>query len=164
MPELELDTVFEAGELSTGDVIDSSSSASSNKNNNGGEIISSIKDTSNISKPHPLQNEVTTSNTAVSISDVKNINSNLLVVPNSIHLGNKVTTVIHEPPSQFVETPLKCQSNALIDQEKISKSETFSSSTITKSSYSECNEVMISNEEAIDHAKEDVIELKNRYI
>ena len=37
MPELELDTVFEAGELSTGDVIDSCSSASSHKNNNGGE-------------------------------------------------------------------------------------------------------------------------------
>ena len=110
------------------------------------------------------EDRVPSSNTAVSISDVKNINSNLLVVPNSMHLGNKVTTVIHEPPSQFVETPLKCQSNALIDQEKISKSETFSSSTITKSSYSECNEVRISNEEAIDHAKEDVIELKNRYI
>ena len=167
MPELELDTVFEAGELSTGDIIDScSSNASSNKNNNlGGEIISSIPNLSSISRPHQLRNEVTTSNATFSTSETaaKNINSNLLVVPNSIPLNNKVTTVIHEPPSGFVESPFKCQSNNLSSQEKISKSETLSGSTASKMSYSEANEIMILSSDTNIATLKDDTNTKNRF-
>ena len=166
MPELELDTVFEAGELSTGDIIDScSSNASSNKNINlGGEIISSIPNLSSISRPHQLRNEVTTSNATFSTSETaKNINSNLLVVPNAIPLNNKVTTVIHEPPSGFVESPFKCQSNNLSSQEKISKSETLSGSTAGKMSYSEANEIMILSSDTKIATLKDDTNTKNRF-
>ena len=163
MPELELDTVFEAGELSTGDVIDSSSSASSNKNINGGE--STINDPLNISRPHQSRNEVITSKATLSTSDAKNINSNLLVVPNSIPLTNKITTVIHEPPSGFSEAPAKLKSINLSNHEKLSTSETLSSSTISKLSYSESNEVILSSDAKIDTMKEETeaVEVINRY-
>ena len=166
MPELELDTVFEAGELSTGDVIDSgSSNASSNKNNNlGVEIISSMPNLSNKSRPHQLQNEVATSNATFStLGTAKNKNSNLLVVPNSIPLNNKVTTVIHEPPSGFVESPVKCNSYSLSGQEKISKSETLSDSTASKSSYAISNEMMIISSDTKIATIKDATDTKNRF-
>ena len=163
MPELELDTVFEAGELSTGDVIDSCSSASSHKNNNGGEIISSIKDTSSITRPPLSQNEVNLTNKGFYTIDARHINSNLLVVPNSIHSSSQVTTLIHEPPSGYDETPLKCHSNNLSNQEKISQSETISCSTINKLNYSESNKIMIPSDAKIDNVAEDLVKARNRY-
>ena len=82
MPELELDTVWEAGEMSTGDEIDGSSSVSSKHN-------VSVADP-NISRHHKLQGEIMSKPTTT-----KNTDTIVQVVPNSTDL-DKIATIVHE--------------------------------------------------------------------
>jgi hypothetical protein len=133
MPELELDTVWEAGEMSTGDEIDGSSSVYSSKNN---EETVVVVDQPNISRPsHKLQNEATTVAT-------KNMDSVLQVVTNKIDVNKVETKLVHEQSDVFVTRgSITCNDNLISSQ--ISNNENLSSRNTSPSS-SECNELNFS--------------------
>ena len=77
MPELELDTVWEAGEISTGEAIDGSSSISSNTNAGAVNL--------NMSRPHQFEIEFSTKN-----HNTKNSDTMLEAVPNDSIRLNKI--------------------------------------------------------------------------
>ena len=123
MPELELDTVWEAGEMSTGDEIDGSSSVSSSKNNEGTVVL---VDQPNISRPsHKLHNEATSVAT-------KNI---LQVVPNKVDVNKVETTIVHERPDMF-ETRSKSIKSI---SSQLSNNENLSCHSNSSASNSDCN-------------------------
>ena len=127
MPELELDTVWEAGEMSTGDEIDGSSSVSSSKNNEGTVVV----DQPNISRPsHKLQNSVAT----------KNMDTVLQVVPNKVEVNKVETTIVHEEQPDIFEThskSIKCNDKLISSQ--LSNNEHLSCRSHSSQSNSECN-------------------------
>ena len=87
MPELELDTVWEAGEISTGEAIDGSSSISSNTNAGAVNL--------NMSRPHQFEIEFSTKN-----HNTKNSDTMLEAVPNdSIRLNKIAAMTVHEDSS-----------------------------------------------------------------
>ena len=82
MPELELDTVWEGGEISTCDDIDGGSSISS--------MFIGTASIPNISQQHKLANNITSETLAT-----KSIGAVIQLEPSSIELEN-VATVVHE--------------------------------------------------------------------
>ena len=102
MPELELDTVWEGGEISTGDEIDRSSSISSMVN--GAAMIP------NISQQHKLE-----SNAASKTFETKNIDAVIQVEPVSIELNN-MASVVHEHINHET-TQVKCRLNHTLNND-----------------------------------------------
>lgn len=120
MPELELDTVWEGGEMSTGDEIDGGSSTSSMAN---GTVV-----VPNISQQYELENKIT-SNT---------IDAVIQVEPGSMALNNE-RTVIHEHHNH--ERPVKGNKTRLNHSLNIEDSSKFSNTAKLKetSSYTAQN-------------------------
>ena len=139
MPELELDTVWEAGEMSTGDEIAGSSSVSSCKNNNEGIVV--VVDKSNISRPsHKLQNE------AASLVATKNVDTVSQVVPNKVDVNKVKTTIVNETLGKaFKCNDLKLISSQISNNENLSCNKTIPSNSELQNDLTFCEKNFYEN-------------------
>ena len=139
MPELELDTVWEAGEMSTGDEIAGSSSVSSCKNNNEGIVV--VVDQPNISRPsHKLQNEAT------SVVATKNVDTVSQVVPNKVDVNKVKTTIVNETLGKaFKCNDLKLISSQISSNENLSCNKTIPSNSELQNDLSFCEKNFYEN-------------------